>query len=120
MTNEEKRIAQEMYLEGESIGSIAKTLNYCSTTISRCLPAEIKTSCRRSKNIIYPGIAKWLIMNKMSVKKLSEKIGANNKHPHILLILQGKMCPKKTTIDKILAATGLTYEEAFRTEGKEQ
>lgn len=115
MTNEEKRIAQEMYLEGKNIASIAKMLNYCHSTISKCLPAEIKIAYHRPTKIIYPGITKWLAVNRSTVKALSEKIGEGNKEPHLSAILHGKVSPRKTTIDKILAVTGLTYEEAFST-----
>lgn len=125
MTNEEKRIAQEMYLDGKCMDEIAKEMHYCSVTISRNLPDEIKVPYRRAKKIVYPGMTKWLTANKMSVKEFADKIKgtADDKAPytpHILMILHGKINPRKTMIDKILAVTGLTYEEAFRTEGREQ
>ena len=42
MTAEEIRIANELFLAGESAESIGKKLHYCTATIARCLPKELK------------------------------------------------------------------------------
>lgn len=65
-----------------------------------------------AKNIVYPGIAKWLAKNNMTIEALNKKARLNS-FAHLWNILNGVIDPRKKTIDKILAATGLTYEEAF-------
>ena len=64
--------------------------------------------------IVYTGIAKWIADNKLSLKEFTEKVGVSSTN-HLSAILRGEYNTSKTMIDKILAATGLTYEEAFGT-----
>lgn len=112
MTAEEKRIALEMYLAGESSISIGRKLHYCAATITNSLPPEIKRRGRRTTDIIYPGIAKWVAKKGITLEKFSEMVGVGSAS-HLSAILHGRYNTSKATIDKILATTGLTYEEAF-------
>lgn len=114
MTAEEKRKAAELYAAGKSMEEIAKELNYCRATISRNLPSGMARRGRKAKGIIYPYIEKWMQVNNVSIAELNRRMFGNN-NPHMFMILHGKIMPNKVTIDKILAETGLTYEEAFRT-----
>lgn len=114
MTAEEKIIAQEMYKEGKSTASIAKELHYSSATIARNLFGGNGKAGRRLENAIYPGLVKWLADNNKTVTDFNVMV-CGKKNQQMSLILHGTTMPNKRTIDKILAITGLTYEEAFRT-----
>lgn len=67
---------------------------------------------KKPKLIIYPKIKEWLLHERLTMQALSEKCGL----PYITLykVLTGLSVPRKDTIDNILAATGMTYEEAFQ------
>lgn len=114
MTAEEKRKALDMYNEGNSMDEIAKELHFCRATIVRNLPSGVAKKGRKIKDVIYPGIVKWLIKNRVTLAELNRKAFGNDSQ-HMSVILHGKIDPRKSTIDKILAATGMTYEEAFGT-----
>ena len=61
---------------------------------------------------VYPNLEQWV--NKHldgNWNELSRRAGINCKTLHTLAI--GVRNPQKDTIDKVLKATGLTYEEAF-------
>lgn len=66
---------------------------------------------------IYPGIDAWLRSHNTSVMAFGNSIELP--YTHIYHIVVGKVSPTKRTIDKILRATGMTYEEAFGDPRKE-
>lgn len=74
---------------------------------------ESKYSARKSK-CIYPNIHAWLKRNRMSQIELARKIGV--KQGHIWRLLSGTTRLTKDRIDQILEITGMSYEEAFKTE----
>lgn len=61
----------------------------------------------------YPGLRKWMLENHVCVSDL-EKMCGKGKRFHAFLV--DKSNPTKKTIDAILDATGLTYEECFKEE----
>lgn len=65
----------------------------------------------RKNEIKYKGIEKWLNEKELSTRRFSEISGIN--YVSLYYILTGRNEPKKKSIDRILEATGLTYEEAF-------
>lgn len=67
--------------------------------------------------IVYAGLNRYMKENKMAVKELAEKTGISNQN--VFQILTGKNDPCKRSIDRILRATGLTYEEAFAPKGSD-
>lgn len=66
---------------------------------------------------IYPGINAWLRSHDTSLMALGNSIKLA--YPNIYHIMAGQVSPTKRTIDKILQATGMTYEEAFGDPRKE-
>ena len=62
------------------------------------------------KRVKYVGLRQWMLENRVSITKLESLCGISRKHR----VLIGQAQPSKTTIDKILAVTGLTYEECFK------
>ncbi len=66
-----------------------------------------------SGRYIYQGIALWMQRTQTTLGGLAEQIGMSE--TALLRILKGYTpSPGKHAIDRLLAVTGLTYEEAFR------
>lgn len=63
----------------------------------------------------YPILRGYILENHLSVKGFAEKCGVSPHTMHDMLF--GRATPTKTTIDKVLEATGMTYEDAFSEEG---
>ena len=65
---------------------------------------------------VYPILRKWMNENRVSKYELIRRMG-NFSHPSLSIQMsrwmRGEGYPLKQTIDKILAATGLTYEQLF-------
>lgn len=74
---------------------------------------ESKHSVRKSK-CIYPNIHAWLKRNRMTQGEFGTKIGVHQ--GHIWRLLSGTTKLTKDRIDQILEITGMSYEEAFKTE----
>ena len=62
--------------------------------------------------IRYIGLRNWMLNNRVGFSKLSKLCGVANLHT----CLTGPTSPNKRSIDAILRATGLTYEECFKEE----
>lgn len=69
-----------------------------------------------SDHCVYGNIRKWMNDNKVSRSEFTRIIYGEN-HPEnsqrLRRCLMGLSQPRKNIIDKILLATGMTYEEAF-------
>lgn len=63
------------------------------------------------RKIIYPNIERWMKENGKNISNLVEMTQLSDRG--LRHILHGDHLPNKYTIDLILEATGLTYEEAF-------
>ena len=64
---------------------------------------------------VYPAIDYYMRKHCMTYGSFAEKCGIGYSTVYEMLV--GMYSPTKATIDRILAATGMTYEEAFRTDG---
>lgn len=66
---------------------------------------------------VYPILRKWLNDNKVSVAELTRRMYGNanaNNHKYVREILRGNRVKiEKPTIDKLIKATGLKYEQLF-------
>ena len=77
-------------------------------------------SGKASPNAVWPALEKWRLEQGMSIEEMAEAAGMNKNTLQLLWIghCRNKKLleygPRMSTIDKILALTGLTYEEAFR------
>jgi hypothetical protein len=60
-----------------------------------------------------PAIGGYILKEKMSVRQFAEKCGIPYMTTHRLLFGKDKPNPHARNIEKILRATGMTYEEAF-------
>lgn len=69
---------------------------------------------------IYPNLRRWMNDNKIGKTELLRRMGLEV-HPqnctNLSNVMRGKSSPKKPYIDRLLRATGFTYENLFYTEG---
>ena len=98
---------------GVSRQCVAKACaNYCP---ARFIPID-------EYRCIYPNVRKWMNDNKVSVAELVRRLGLggySESQVRMRNYLDGYSDPPKKTIDKLLAITGLTYEEFFEREEDE-
>lgn len=107
----------KMRLDGYSLAEIADRFCVSREYVRQCTPQcknDGSPRFRTNKNYIYPAILSYMRTNRISTKSLSEKSGIA--YPTLSKYLTGTTNPPKPAIDKILHVTGMTYEEAFRTE----
>ena len=115
MTIEEQIEAYAMRLDGYALQEIADKFGVSRQRIQQIIGPGSGHSVRRPNPCMkYPNIGKWLIENKMTQCGLANKSGIAS--AYLSNILLGKINPGKKIIDKILLATGMTYEEAFKEE----
>lgn len=116
MTNKEKAQMFEMRLDGHTLQEIGDKFGVSKQYVAQILP-PMKHGYRALKSemlgkIIYPNIRNWLKKNACTLKRFADETGTS--YLTIIRALEDeKSGMRKTTIDKILEVTGLTYEEAF-------
>ena len=75
------------------------------------------------KGCIYPNLREWMNENKISRAELVRRMGLLNSPSHYSTLLgiymRGQADPPKWFIDKLLKATGMTYEKLFYKEATE-
>lgn len=111
MTREEKIEAYTMRLDGHTLQEIGDKFGVTREYIRQIVGSCGKT--RTIKNCVYPAIGEWFSEHGTSPYDLSEECGLSFRT--LCNALTGKNDPSKKTIDKILSATGMTYEDAFQT-----
>ena len=116
MTNDEKVEAYRMRLEGATLQEVADRFGVTREWIRALTPAPEKRGKkkRNHKNIIYPNINKFLYENRHSYSSFAKLIGMSGNA--VYRALTGATSPTKKLIDRVLEATDMTYEEAFRGE----
>lgn len=112
-----KDMAAEMFCmrsEGYSISQIGERFGVSGQTVWEITgkSKHFKRGNKCLERVVYPGLARWMRINGVSMRGLSQKCGMGN-NDTISRTLRGKTVPTMNTIGKILKATGLTYEEAF-------
>lgn len=109
---------KELFEQGLTRTEIAKQLGISRQAVSQALarynPAYFKLITE--SNCIYPNIREWMNKNKVSMNEFVRRMGCASYAGNFYTLknnLTGKTDTKKSTIDKILAITGMTYELAF-------
>lgn len=104
-----------MRAEGYGFGEIAAHFGVSKETAIRRVKTLCKGVCETKQepriNIVYPAIGKWMRENKVSVYDFASKSGIDPTSCY--KILSGRVEPRKTSIDRILAVTGGKYETTF-------
>ena len=103
-----------MRAEGYAAKEIAAEYRCSLQTVLRRAPYY---PYARAVPVIYPALDRWMKDNRLSIAAFARIVGIPAQTLRSNLV--GEHTIVKTTIDKILAATGLTYEEAFREEERE-
>lgn len=73
-----------------------------------------------AEEVVYPNLRRWLNENKIARSEFARRLGnipSSNYTGYISEWFRGRKYPIKTTIDKIIAVTGLSYEKLFEEEG---
>lgn len=114
MTIDKKVEAFRMRLEGHTYEEIASKLG-CSKQYIQQEIGGGQMQPRSSFSCIYPNIEKYRRKNHLTISSFANLIGASGASS-LSRMLGNHGNPKKKLIDKILEVTGMTYEEAFKTE----
>lgn len=114
---------QIVKLAGEccTLSEIAKTVGVSRQYVSQvCCQNHLGLSDFRKlseTDCIYAGIRSWWNDNRMTYKKFFNLIGMTYHNANIVMLkryLSGENSPRKDYIDKLIAATGISYEQLFR------
>lgn len=105
-----------MRTEGYDFGEIAAHFGVSKPTAIRRVKGLCKDVCKTRGqepriDIVYPAIGKWMRTNNVTVSDFASKSGIDLTSCY--KILSGKVEPRKTNIDRILAVTGGKYETTF-------
>lgn len=113
VTREKKLAAYQLFLDGVSKAEIARRLGLSYEQVRTCLPKNRRVNMEGK--MVYPNILVWMEESGYDYAKMSRAVGV---HVNTLrFALKGENTTKEV-IDKILAATGLRYEQAFYREDK--
>lgn len=84
--------------------------------------SDAKFRSYTEKEVVYPYLRQWLNENKVSRSEFMRRLGSSpsgRERGYITHWFRGTYAPTKKIIDKMLAATGLKYEQLFATEIEE-
>lgn len=107
-----------MRLDGVPIRKIAEKYGVSYQYIHQLFPGIRKDYREKYKSCIYPNIVKFLHENSMSLNELAKR--CNLSGVGLQDFLSGRNGGSKKTVDKILKATGMTYEEAFAEDAQDE
>lgn len=113
MTKEEKILAYSMRADGDTLQSIADWFGVSREYIRKIVGGAHTGRSYVSHTIdcIYPNIRKWMVDNGLNYNSFSSLLSMNQNSTQRFLVGEGGAY--KSTIDKILEVTGMTYEVAF-------
>lgn len=112
MTENEKKIFG-MFAEGKYSAQIAEELGvsrqYICAVVKNVVSDRRKSSARIQRSCVYVNIAKYMLDNRISVRKLAREAGCC--YQTMLRFLQGKSSPRYETLRKLSQYTGLTVND---------
>lgn len=113
MTIEDKVKAYEMRLQGYTLQEIADRFHVSRQRIQALLPGKVKERNLNFK-VVYPNLRTFFKEHEVREKDLSQALGVSRNT--MGKWMRGAETMPKRAIDKLLAFTGMTYEEAFQRE----
>ena len=116
MTREQAIEAFTMRVDGYTYQEIANKFGISRECVQQKLRREINGNKSISKNCIYPGLVNWMRGKGFSAFELNKKAGICKNIQAFYNRLYGRTGWEMDEIKKILAFTGLTFDEAFATE----
>ena len=117
LTREQKIEICVMRTDGYTMQEIADKFGMTKENVRLVINGLLdRTTTNTNNGNMYPAIRRALVRKRISIYELSQttKICVST----LYRAVSPKGNPSKKVIDAILAAKGLTYEEAFRTEGE--
>ena len=115
MTKNQEIRAHLLRLDGKNVMEIAKILGVPEDEVASISNQKrYKQSVAGSENAKYINLDRWMREHGITRAMFADKSGIN--YSTLNMIIGGKTDFSKSSIDKILKATGLTYEEAFKEE----
>lgn len=115
MTDKEKVI--ELRKQGLKYKEIAEMFGVSWQRIRQiCGKQETSWFHAVGSECVYPNIRKWMNENQITKGEFLKRMGlsdCSDNRSRLGGYLRGKCYPQKSYIDKMLAATGLAYEELF-------
>ena len=116
---EEKMALREQGMTYQQIADhFGITYQAVAQTLSKYEPSRFRYVTENG--CVYPNIRNWMNRNKVTKSEFVRRLGLCNCYDNkarLASYLRGECDPSKSTIDKILAVTGMTYEEAFEVVG---
>ena len=113
MTNEQEAIAKIMRLDGKSVNQVAAHLGVPEKDVQELYwRKKYKKSIIGFQNSRYIRLDRWMREHGMSRTMFAQKSGIHIST--LASIMNDEVDFSKSSIDKILKTTGLTYEEAFQ------
>lgn len=109
---------RRLLLEGYTVKEIAEKLGVSKTRIYQITYSRMLNSFREitPEMNIYPNWRKWMNENSVSIRLFCELMGldlSSTNYNNVYGWMRGRCYPTKKNIDRILEATGLTYEQLF-------
>lgn len=124
LTHERKAKMIEMHKNGMTYEDIGKAFNLSKQRVYSIIGGNSKNRFKMitKEDCIFPNLRRWMNDNRITREELCRRIFRNN-HPvnktQINEFLKGKHRDiRKSTIDKYLSVTELTYEQLFEVEGE--
>ena len=112
MTENQKLRAELLRIDGKNTREIEAILGVPEEEVELNKPRRYKKSIFGVEASVFPERDAYMHFHRMTRMEFSERCGIS--YSTMLDILIGDFPPSKKNSDKILAATGLTYEIAFR------
>lgn len=101
-------------IEGRSLQEIGGRFGITRERVRQILNKPARIASASTIKCVYPAISDYLKCNRISAYQFASRTGIT--YATLYNTLTGRTNPNKRVIDKILSETGLTYEEAFRTD----
>lgn len=113
VTRETQMQMIEMALNGATVFDISQGLGYkiCDVEAALTLLSRKGVHRNRKGHAVYPAVERWMLVNGMTQRDLGAVLGVSAAAAG--KILNGERGWDKEKIDKIICATGLSYEELF-------
>ena len=110
----QEKQAVKRFMEGESVENITRDMGISEEQLCAALNARLnahKGAVAKFDRMVFPNLARLIRDGHVSVRRLA--MDSKMTYSNMYKLLIGVHEPRLHTIENILAATGMTFEEAF-------